>query len=244
MSTFSFNYKDRTTLVQIGAALLLIFVIFGIAIYATLESKTPPPPPPPTLRTISPTITTLEQISISRIIPSVPLPLTPGLPYSFTVYFSIPVSPTAVSFTLTSSSLYGDKAAKTVKLSVTPENSNKRYIVKTLEPIQPYSEYILRVNSAQTKKEVYRKGFLTKDVLPTPVSTNNLSLAAYLPHRTASYSLEYFVNRNVYIFHFIYNSDLPTGAEAQFDAAKADAIKFIQSKGIDINSIVIEWRNS
>jgi hypothetical protein len=245
---FSFDFKkDKTLLVQIGITLILVLIVFGIALYAKLQSDqqelSPDSTNTSTIQSES-SIAPVEQISISRIIPSAPLPLTPGLPYSFTVYFSSPVQPSVVSFVLTGNSLYGDDPQKTVKISVTSENDNKRYIVKTLEPIEAYGEYILRVYNTRTNIEVYKKAFLTKDILSTPVPVNNLSLKTYLPYKTDSYSLEYFANRNIYIFHFIYNSDLPTGAEAQFNAAKADAIQFIQSKGIDINSIVIEWRNS
>lgn len=77
--------------------------------------------------------------------------------------------------------------------------------------------------------------------IPTRAPNNNLSLQQYLPYETSNFLLEYDPARNTYLFHFKFRNNTGVSLPDQFDKAKQDAINFIQSKGIDVNSLAIEW---
>lgn len=239
--TTNFQFKNKSLIFPIVVGLILLIIVFAIAFLSFEQANEPKTT---NVNNSNPSIENVvsEAITVEKIIPSAPLPLKPGFPYSFTVYFKQPVSEQQILFTLSYVGLYDDKPATPINISVDRQNE-KTYIIKTLDPIHQYGEYKLSVLKRVTAEEIFTKSYLTTDVIATPVPSNNPVLKPFLPHETPSYILEYFPDRNIYIFHFKYNPNLPTTAEVQFNTAQQEATNYIQSKGIPISSIIIEWKN-
>lgn len=161
----------------------------------------------------------------------------------FTISFSAPVQANFVGIKLTATNTAVNNPSPTTEpTTFTLSNSNQTLTLTTKDPIGAYTNYELTIQSSgNTLLDAH---YSTGPTQPSPAPSNNPSLQQYLPFETANYRLSYLPSRNTYVFNFIYNPDSSLTLPEQFDQAKADAAAFIQSKGIDPNSITIEWRHS
>jgi hypothetical protein len=116
--------------------------------------------------------------------------------------------------------------------------------VNLVENISPLSEYQILLMNKKNGQLVKEFHFSSNQELPSKSTVNNQKLRGFLPYETDSFRLTYSVARDSYIFSFKVNPNSNEAVDSQFEKAKFEAIKFIQSKGVDIKSIFIEWRYS
>ncbi|MBI2022340.1 hypothetical protein HYS97_00610 [Candidatus Daviesbacteria bacterium] len=117
--------------------------------------------------------------------------------------------------------------------------ASKKLAVRLKSPIKPLHQY--NINIRQGNKELLNLTYFSDKVLPQIQPKINLELYQYLPYETDSYTLNYVQLRNTYVFSFNYNPNSKKTLDQQFEEAKQDAIEFIESKGINVNDIPIEW---
>ena len=171
--------------------------------------------------------------------------LNTGKIQTFDIYFNNPqIQVNNYSFNISSLDTTSDNTLFTPIDIETLLLGKGQVELKTTQEIKEKYEYKLEILSKKNGEVVFSRTYLSTDILPTPVAVNNKSLVPYLPYETTNFSLEYLKDQNRYIFHFVYNADSDVPIDNQLEQAKTDAAAFINSKGIDINTLVIEWRNS
>jgi hypothetical protein len=166
--------------------------------------------------------------------------LTPGQIQTFTITFTKPVAFNKYSLSVTKS------APRTTeqKVDFTSSFGDRSLQITLTEVIQPTTTYTITLQEKGSSNILFSVFYNSGNPpLPT-IAQNNTQLQQYLPYETDSYILSYLPSRNIYIFNFKYDSTLSGGINDQYESAKKAAIEFITSKGININSIVIEWRHS
>jgi len=237
-----FDLKDRPLLFMLAVGFILIMIIVTIA-YSILTGK--PKASDSIITTPTPTSqqgsSSQADIQIDKVIPDEPAMLDSEKPATFFVYFHSKTNPSNVDFNLSYIDLTQDNPPKIVKLQV---NSSAGNVVQltTGEPILQQADYTLTITDRQSNKTLFSGIYPSRDIPPTPVPTNNSLLKRYLPYDTSTYTLVYVPEKNLYVSHLKWNPDLPDTYDVQFQSAKTDALNFIQSKGIDISTVVIEWR--
>ena len=227
--------RDKTLLFPIIVAFILVIIVFGILLFSlqTGQKNTVP---------VTPTLT--PNAAVTKVFPDEPETLTAGIPHTFLIYFNKNISIKALEFTLSYIDVTQDSPTTiTAKVSLS-QVSPTEVLVKTEDPIQERSEYNLTVDNPQTSEVLSSTTYLSGDIQPTKVPTNNLKLKDFLPYDTTSYTLEYVPGQNIYIFHFKFDPTNQEDITQQLQDAKSQAIQFIESKGVDINSIVIDYRSS
>jgi len=108
----------------------------------------------------------------------------------------------------------------------------------------PDTDYQLDFLNTKTNAVFYQAHYISSNPEPTAIPSNNNSLKNFLPYNATNFILEYNSALNLYVFHFIYNPSSADSIDVQLNNAKQDAINFIKSKGIDPNSIVIQYKSS
>lgn len=106
-------------------------------------------------------------------------------------------------------------------------------------PIVGYGEYTLSINSVT--EELFSVTYLSDVPRATPVANNNLALIEYLPFETNTFRLTFIPNQNKYLFSYKFDINSTKEAGVQYDEAKEEALQFIRNRGIDPNTLVIEW---
>lgn len=167
--------------------------------------------------------------------------LKPNQALEFAVTFDKPVDISWVGVKLTNGPI------NTTQLSALTFNTrlsnDNQTLTITSNPVVPLNQYNLIIINL-TKNITLLNINYPSDRLVSPVASNNPTLSSFLPYETSSYKLSFNSSRNIYIFNFKYDPNSSISIDDQYNQAKSDATAFIQSKGIDINSIVIEWRHS
>lgn len=110
--------------------------------------------------------------------------------------------------------------------------------------ISALSRYNLYLINTLNNSVIFKISYLSDNPQSTPVPVNNKALIPFLPWETASYKLSYYAPGNIYVFNFKYNPNSPDSPETQYEKAKADAIDFIKSKGVDPSTLVVAWKHS
>lgn len=215
---------------------LLVFVV-GLSIVILismifLKGQKSPPVGTPTIS---------SDLEVTGIIPTKGTVLTPNQPQEISVTANQPVDLSELTIKLLSKNLINDvQIEEQFKPSLSSDNRTIK--IKILDSIKPYSQYSLNILSNQ--KKILEISYLTDKPIPAPVSTNNQGLRQFLPFETETFKLSFDKKRNVYIFNFKYNPNSSDNLDTQYQKAKTKAEIFIKSKGIDLNSIAIEWRFS
>ena len=177
----------------------------------------------------------ISLVSVSPIQNSV---LVSGKKQIFTITFNN--QPKNITTTLERTDV--TNTSKPVTASFTLSEKGNALVLTTTGPIVPDSIYTLNV--LYQNIPLMSLSYTTTNLLPSPVKQNNEALKKYLPYNTASYSLRFDQNRNIYLFNFIYDPSKNDSLDVQYEQAKQDATDFIESKGIDIDSVIIEWNYS
>lgn len=244
MSLFSF-LKKPSSLFAFVIGIILLSIILAL-IFLSFTTKIPEKPTTNTTsfseKPITPT-TSPAPIIFESLSPKEGQLLNAGEIATFTLLFKEPISPDRVAVAF---SYFDDVKNLSFPISVKKITnvSSKKIVLETTEALKQTTQYSLQIVDSTTESLIFSAVYVSSEILPTPIQTNNSKLIPYLPYETSNFKLEYFPERNIYIFHFIDDESLPTDLSEQFAKAKADAIKFIESKGIDLKTIMIEWRSS
>lgn len=232
--------KNKTILIIGIVTLVLIF----LALYFTQKSspenhgEVSPSPTPTQSQNLNTTV-------INNVSPSQGTTLESGKPQTFTIYLGKPLVIGQVKIVLKSYDYTQDSTFVTDVPFNATFTANNVIEVKTASPITPHTTYLLQMTTLTDNKVVLNLTYSSQlAASPAPVQNNNTALIAYLPYETDTYKLSYFAAQNIYVFNFKYNPNSDVNITDQFNQAKQDAINFIQSKGVDINSITIDWRSS
>jgi hypothetical protein len=117
--------------------------------------------------------------------------------------------------------------------------SGRKLEISTTQTTLPVTTYTITL--AYNDKVILQQSYLSSPEAPTPVANNNVSLSQFLPYETLNYLLEYNKGRNIYIVHVRYDPNSKKDLTTQFNDAKSNANNFIESRGVDLKSIVIEY---
>jgi len=233
-----FTFKDKALVIPLIFGLILVAVVFGIVL-AIVEGNRQENNNSHVSQTPS-----VVRVSIEKIVPDEPQTLTAGIPHTFLVYFSKNISLAKYEFDISSADITQTDPQKMPVQKTISLFAPNVVSVKTLTPIQERSEYYLTVVDPQTNTTLSSSSYLSGDIEPTPIPSNNQTLKQYLPHETETYLLEYSGSKNLYIFHFKYDPTNQEDITQQYNDAKTQAIQYIEGTGVDINSIVIQYRSS
>lgn len=165
----------------------------------------------------------------------------PGQQQAFISKFQNPVNLSWLGIKITYKDIYTSKITA-IQFNSSLDASGKVLTITTVGPISPDGEYTLSIDNLTKNTNILNVTYLSNSASPIPVSSNNPALIQYLPYEADNYSLDYMPEQNVYVFHFKMNYNSSDDLQTQYQKAKQDATDFIQSKGVDINSIVIQWR--
>lgn len=226
-----------------GGIILFTILIIALIMYINVSNKkTGDAPIPPSFPTPVPLL--YQSPAIESFAPPITQALIPGQHQIFTVEFNKAVPSESLRILLTKKGLGNTQdTAASVPISADSSSGGKVLIIHMLEPVNASHEYSLVVidkNNIPLVSSTYASAHV--EISPAP--SNNLALREYLPYETTTYRLSYNENRNSYIFNFKINPESPDNIQSQYEQAKIQAEDWIQSRGIDINSIVIEWRHS
>lgn len=238
------NYSKRKILFialsvfSIIVAFLLLFFLSSIKKEVPKEKNIPTPSAYPT----TPISSGTGKITVLNVTPKDNSILTPGKTQTFSIEFSQPTSLSDINIYLSKTST-GETSPQSVDFSKDLSSDKKTVNITTTSPLVYFSKYYLSLKDKQNRT-IFEASYFVDKPSPTAVTNNNPALKQYLPYQTSSYKLSYDENTNTYIFNFRYNPNSRDDLDTQYNKAKADAISFIQSKGIDINSITIDWKHS
>lgn len=224
--------------------LLLILVLLTILAFRSNRgaSTLPPTPTPADLTRDFPVddTQTIQEKSVVRYSPTENSILTPGQPQEFVIEFSSPIN-TNDTLVFLKTKEFTSADYQKVEISQILDQNNRLLRIRTVPPILSSQSYNLAIYQGNGSK-LLQVTYLSERTERTVESRNYPILAQHLPHQTDSYSLVYIPERNLYVFSFVYNENSSDPIELQYDKAREQAATFIESKGIDINSVVIEWR--
>lgn len=176
--------------------------------------------------------------------PSYVQSLIPGQIQKFTITFTDSISDKPLQSFLTTRSITNQSdSLKHVSISSQLVSGGEILEIRTNEDILPSQEYSLTVID-EDGQTLVSATYTSSSIAVSPVKNNNQELRNYLPHETNNYRLIYLESTNTYIFNFKANSSSPDSYIDQYNQAKSDAEEFIRSRGIDLNSIIVEWRHS
>lgn len=234
--------QNRLLIIMLAFIFVFIGIVIGLIIY--LNANDTPiedsdialfPTPVPILYT-SPDVVSID--------PPITTALLPGKDISFLITFTTSIREKPVKILLTRKPIIGiDESINSVSITSELTSFGKALSVTLQEPILPAQEYSLIVLGANDKTLV-SSTYTSSSIEILRAPQNNPDLQQFLPYETPTFRLTYNENRNSYIFNFKINPNSTESLESQFNQAKQQAESYIRSKGIDINTIVIEWRRS
>jgi hypothetical protein len=217
--------------------LFLIFFIIFVSIFSflpkTSQSTTI------TIPSLTPNKNQINPIHVLTISPDEEVLLPYGIKPKFTLTFDGEVPPSRLQFTFQETSSHTK-----IPLILSFLQDKKNILLTSSALTGDDMSYSLIITDIATNKIILSKTYISDIPTPTPVSNNNKELIPYLPYQTPRFLLEYNATLNIYIFHFFVDPNGTDDLGKEFYTAKADAIKFIQSKGIDPTTLVIEWKSS
>lgn len=212
--------------------IILTFLILTSFTYFSFFQKQP-----------SPISIIQEDIKVTKVVPNQATPLQPGSKQTFSLEFHKAVKAGSIQVRLKRGDITTNQAEEDVNLTLIPTPDGKSLVIETIQPILPLNEYHLLLSN-KSGKLVFEARYLSEKPLISPVQSNNLQLSQYLPYETTTYRLIYLQSENIYVFNFKFNPDSQSDLETQFQQAKQEAIKFIKSKDIKLEGLVIDWRYS
>jgi hypothetical protein len=231
-------------LIVIGLILLILVFLVMLTIRGGGQKGKTSPSPSPTNPFVNLPVDDTQFIKspmVVNITPDDNSILTPGEIQTFSVKFNSPIAKESMYVFFRAKDNIEEENYKAVEFSQTLSENNTLLSIKTVSPILVFHNYNLTIYQANGAK-LLQVTYTSDRFERTKEPQNNPELAKYLPHETSSYTLSYIENLNLYIFSFNYNAESEESLDSQYEKAKQDAERFIESKGIDLNSIKIEWR--
>lgn len=185
----------------------------------------------------------VASIVVDRVVPDAEFNLTSGKLSRFFIYFSEQINVKDIAAMVTYTYIYEDETMTPLTAQTTLKQLGTNTLeLQLVDAIKPGAEYTISIVNKNTNQILSTSTYGSLNIQPTPVTNNNPALQQYLPYSADTYSLEYNQQKNLYVFHFISSESSEQSIEEQFEAAKQAALQFIQSKGVDLNSITIEWK--
>lgn len=228
-------------LLTIGIVLLVTIPLFILFVRPSSQELVPVefgPIPTQFQPQISP-YTGLKQLVSAD--PAQDVILFPGEKYDFTFVFTSPL-PQNIFVSLHSLEIGGTDEKETVPFTSRISPDRKTITLTPNKEINPSQQIILSI--ADEKTIIFSTTYASERIRITPAPSNNPELKQYLPYETETYILSFSTRRSSYIFNLKLIENSPNSLEEQYQSAKSQAEAFIQSKGIDIDSLSIEWRRS
>lgn len=218
----------------------LFFIIFRLLFFSP-SAKNVQTPVLPIPTAISSRITPyIHKLTLLSSTPSLSSLLPVGKSQTFSLTFSD--LPENIHASITAAPISSPYDTSIVQSTVSTTTGHKTIQFITTSTLLPSTIYTIIISSENTV--IFSQPYITERAEITKAPANNSDLKIYLPYETDTYRLSFNQQRNAYIFNFkIVESD-PSDIQTQFEKAKSDASAFINSKGVDINSIVIDWRHS
>lgn len=223
--------------------ILILLLILGIIVLAIVsstqpqESNTNPTPSGDAVSDRENPKKYAGPLQITTYTPTEDTPLLPGEVAQFLFQFSSPIEEQDLFINITQNNLSNNTT--TIEFTSELDVSKTSLLIKTL-PIEPASEYTIQIVYEGTK--IFEIGYISDRETPNAAPSNNFDLIPYLPYETSTYSLAFFPETNKYNFSFKYDPNSSESTQEQFERAKREATAFIESKGVGINSIVIDWK--
>lgn len=236
-------FKNKKLLFSLTILVVVTIFIIGLSVVNLLQPGTRQPSQFPTPTPNNGPFFIRSQnnesagISIS---PSTTHVLVPGTKESFVVSLPSSLSLEDITISLTVKDFRSDSSPINSPITTSSEKQGEVKIDMG-NNVVAYGEYKLTIEN-KSGEGLIEATYLSDTI--DRVQTNNQELSRYLPHETTNYRLIYIKERNLYIFNFKINDNSTIPPQQQFENAQNEATQFIESKGIDINSIVIEWRFS
>lgn len=212
---------------------ILLVILVGGTIFSLLNPQETQLTPIPTENR---TTTVQNSISIS---PAISTTLSPNSKPQFILVFPTAIKGSDIKIKGTVNDIPPTGDASPMSFSQEFVGNNQA-ILTPLQPIAPSSVYTITILNSQNTT-VFSVQYVSADISPTPVPKNNLSLILYLPYETKTFKLSYDKPQNIYVFSFNFDENSSDTLDVQFEKAKQEAITYIQNKGVDIDSIVINW---
>lgn len=234
--------RDKKILIFIITLTVFILVLIGIIIAFNARTSSNQPGTQAIFPTPVPLI--YKSTTVESVVPPISSVLLAGQKQTFSVNFNTQVSTGSFKILLTSKA-FSDSAEKEVSIPFTTSitSSGKTLAIQTTNNILPSHSYALIILDSKNRT-LLSASYSSGNVEISTAPGNNPELKQYLPYETSTYKLTYNERRNTYIFNLKINSNSQESLIQQFENAKKQAEDFIKSKGIDINSIVIDWRHS
>lgn len=233
-------FKGKTLLLLIFLMMVILLIIF---IQVFLNSQPKPKQkqsPEPVIQFQAPIQAPIKVIGIK---PDKTISLQPGTMQQFVIQFSQPVNLDSIHLVVERTDITKDLPPYQAEQDTTLSSDRRSLTILLKKPVLPYSKYDLILTDTK-KNAIFQASYLSGKETPMVVKINNFNLSTYLPYETTSFKLSYDKSRNIYVFNFKYDTESPDDLQNQYEKAKSEAVKFIESKEIDINTIVIEWRHS
>ena len=203
-------------------SVVVILLIFA-GVYALSRSKKTTTPP-------------IESNPAINLLPAAGTTLIPGNTLIFRITFKNTVSKNEMVATLTKRS----PGKENITVPTNMLESENSIAIQTDEKVEQGMFYSLELVT-KTGRIILSADYSSPSITPTPLPSNNTQLKDYLPYDTSNFLLDYNNSRNLYVMHFKFRSSDPGTIEQQFEKAKRDAQEFITSKGIQVNTVEIEY---
>jgi hypothetical protein len=224
---------------------IILLIVLGIIVLAILSLESPSGTPEQPQPSLKPSLNITgnnpkiypNPLKVTGYTPTENTPLIPGQSPEFVFQFDSAVELKAIGVEMA----INDTDGNTRKIDVTSVLDPDRRVlrVKPAEAINPSSEYKLAISYNASK--IFDIKYISDRQQPQVVPSNNPQLIQFLPHETDTYILSFFPEINSYNFSFKYNANSDLNTQDQFEAAKREATEFIESNGVDPNSLVITW---
>lgn len=185
----------------------------------------------------------LERIQIVEVIPSSNQLLEPSRKQNFTIKLSPISSVEQIEVKVLRKKIQTEDEFGNLTFKKTVNDGGVINILLD-EPIASLSEYQIDLLDNSTKKIIRTLRYSSDNEQFQDGNPNNPALKKYLPYETNSFRLTYSNEKDIYIFSFKADPNSTQSIDVQYDRAKAEAIKFIEDKGVSLDSISIEWRFS
>lgn len=183
-----------------------------------------------------------QEIRVINIQPPLNTALKPDQTQIFQITFNKPINMQQIQVSLHKKNITNNNPPELVNFdSVIKEND---LFIAPKELIIGYGDYEITIIDINTNMQIFKASYLSDKNELTPAPKNNPDLIPFLPYETTGYRLSYNKSRNIYVFNFKYNPNSTDKLDTQYEKAKQDAKNYIQSKGINPTSIIIEWRYS
>lgn len=183
-----------------------------------------------------------QEIRVTSIQPPLNTALKPDQTQLFQITFNKPINMQQIQVSLNQKNVTNDNPPELINFDSDIKENDLFITLK--EPIIGYGDYEITIIDVNTNTQIFKASYLSDKSEPTPAPNNNPNLIPFLPYETASYKLSYNKSRNIYVFNFKYNPNSTDNLDAQYEKAKQDAKNYIQSKGVEPSSVIIEWRYS